>query len=39
MRKIDLNDINELNGMIVELPPFTDLKSKEYIKDVLNTFM
>jgi len=39
MKKIDLNAIDSLNDIIVELPPFTELKSKENIKEVLNEFL
>jgi len=39
MREIRKEDINNLNDIVVELPPFQDLKSKDYIKEVLDIFL
>jgi hypothetical protein len=39
MRQIKKQDINEMNDIIMELPAFKELRSKEMIHDILNTFM
>ncbi len=38
MKSITESDLRELNDVIVELPAFRDLKSKEQIAEVLNIF-
>ncbi len=39
MKSIKVEDLEELNDIIVELPAFANLKSKEYIANVLDLFM
>ncbi len=39
MKSINVTDIHEMNDIIVELPAFADLKSKDSISKVLDIFM
>ncbi len=39
MKSINITDIHEMNDIIVELPAFANLKSKDAISDVLDLFM
>jgi len=38
MKNVNKDDINNMNGIIMELPPFADQSNKEDLKNILNEF-